>query len=38
LPTFSVFGRPEPDSMPTAFLRRTVAGGVFVMKVKLRSE
>src|SRR4249919_1884932 len=38
LPTFSVFGRLEPEAMPTAFLRRTVAGVVLVMKVKVRSE
>ena len=27
-----------PDSMPTAFFSSTDAGGVLVMKVKLRSE
>ena len=38
LPTFSVFGARLPDSMPTAFFISTDAGGVFMMKVKLRSE
>ena len=38
LPTFSVFGRLEPDWMPAAFFSRIDAGGVFVMKVKVRSE
>src|SRR5690606_32190046 len=33
-----VFGRLEPDCTPDAFLRRIVAGGVLVMKVKVRSE
>jgi hypothetical protein len=37
LPTFSVFGVPLPFSMPIAFFS-TDAGGVLVMKVKLRSE
>ena len=37
LPTFSVFGRLEPDWMPAAFFSRIDAGGVFVMKVKVRS-
>ncbi len=38
LPTFSVFGRLLPDVMPAAFFSRIDAGGVFMMKVKLRSE
>src|SRR3546814_20193007 len=38
LPTFSVLGRLEPDSPPEAFFSRIVAGGVLVMKVKVRSE
>ena len=38
LPTFSVFGRLEPDVMPTAYFSRIDAGGVLVMKVNVRSE
>ena len=38
LPTFSVFGRLEPEVMPTAFLSSTVAGVLLVTKVKVRSE
>ena len=34
LPFFSLFGVPEPFSMPAAFSSRTAAGGVLVMKVK----
>jgi hypothetical protein len=37
LPTFLRLGSPEPDATPAAFLRSTDAGGVFRMKVKLRS-
>ncbi len=36
LPFFSLFGVPEPFSMPAAFNSRTAAGGVLVMKLKLR--
>ena len=36
--TLSLFGTPEAVSMPQAFLIRTAAGGVFVMKVKERSS
>src|SRR5436853_7697872 len=36
-PILSRLGRAEPFSMPTAFLIRSVAGGVLVMKVKERS-
>ena len=35
--TFVLFGTPEPDLIFAAFLRRTAAGGVFVMKLKLLS-
>ena len=35
--TFVLFGTPEPDLSPQAFLIRTAAGGVFVMKLKLLS-
>src|SRR5690606_40144891 len=35
--TLSRWGRAEPDLMPAAFLMSTVAGGVFMMKVKLLS-
>ena len=38
LPTFSVFGRLEPEVRPAAFLSSTVAGVLLVMKVKVRSE
>ena len=37
LPTFVVFGVPLPFSMPIALRISTDAGGVFMMKVKLRS-
>ena len=37
LPTFTELGVPEPFSMPAAFCSSTDAGGVFRMKVKLRS-
>jgi len=37
LPTFFVFGVPEPLSRPIALRISTDAGGVFMMKVKLRS-
>src|ERR1700730_13679798 len=37
LPTFSLFGVPEPLGTPAAFSRSTGAGGVLVMKVKERS-
>ena len=37
VPTFSVFGSPEALSSPAAFLIRKDAGGVLVMKLKLRS-
>jgi hypothetical protein len=33
LPTFSLFGFPDPLLMPAAFLSRSAAGGVFVSKV-----
>ena len=33
LPTFSLFGVPEPFGTPAAFSSSTAAGGVFVMKV-----
>ena len=35
--TLFLLGTAEPRSTPTAFLMRTLAGGVFKMKVKLRS-
>ena len=35
--TFVLFGTPEPDWILQAFLIRTAAGGVFVMKLKLLS-
>ncbi len=35
--TLFLLGSPEPDSIPTAFLIRTAAGGVFVMNVNVRS-
>jgi predicted permease len=38
LPIFSLFGVPEPLAMPAAFFSRTAAGGVLVMKLKLRSR
>ena len=38
LPTLAVFGVPLPFSMPIALRISTDAGGVFMMKVKLRSE
>ena len=34
LPTLFLFGSFEPAAMFAAFLRRTAAGGLFVMKVK----
>src|SRR5690606_12186948 len=37
VPTLSRFGRAEPFCTPEAFLIRTVAGGVFMMNVKLLS-
>ena len=37
LPTLFEFGWPLPFSMPAAFFSSTVAGGVFMMNVKLRS-
>ena len=37
LPTFSLFGVPEPLAMPAALSNRIAAGGVFVMKVYDRS-
>src|SRR5207245_11009608 len=36
-PTLSVCGVLLPDSIPAAFLMRTVAGGVLMMKLKLLS-
>ena len=38
LPTFVRFGSAEPLSSRSASLIRTAAGGVFVMKSKLRSS
>ena len=38
LPTFAVLGVPLPFSMPMALRISTAAGGVFITKVKLRSE
>ena len=38
VPTFSLSGLPEPLWMPAAFLMSSAAGGVFVMKVKVRSS
>jgi hypothetical protein len=38
LPTLSVFGRLEPEVMPTAFFSNTDAGVLLVTKVKVRSE
>src|SRR5262249_33361421 len=37
-PTISVWGSPEPFSIPAASLIRTAAGGVLVMKSKDRSS
>jgi hypothetical protein len=37
LPFFSLFGVPEPFSIPAALSRSTGAGGVLVMKLKVRS-
>src|SRR5271167_2404701 len=37
LPTLSLFGVPDPLAIPAARLRRIAAGGVLVMKVKVRS-
>ena len=38
LPTLFRFGSAEPFSIPSASLIRTAAGGVFVMKVNVRSS
>ena len=38
VPTLLRFGSPEPLSSPIAFLIRTAAGGVLVMKVNERSS
>ena len=38
LPTLLVCGMPEPFCTPAAFLIRSAAGGVLVMKVKERSS
>ena len=38
LPTLMRFGSPDPDSIPSASLMRTAAGGVFVMNVNERSS
>ena len=38
LPTFSVFGRPEPLLIPAAFFNKNDAGGVLVTKVNERSS
>src|ERR1017187_5790605 len=37
LPTLSLFGVPAPLVIPAAFFSSTAAGGVLVIKVKLRS-
>ena len=37
VPTLTVLGGPLPFGTPAAFLSKTDAGGVLVMKVKLRS-
>ena len=37
MPTFSVLGAPEPLGTPAALAKRTDAGGVFSMNVKLLS-
>ncbi len=37
VPTLLVFGSPLPFAMPAALRNSTAAGGVLVMKVKLRS-
>ena len=37
VPTFCRLDVGEPFSMPASFLRSTAAGGVFVMKVNVRS-
>jgi hypothetical protein len=37
LPTLSLLGVPEPLATPAAFFSSTAAGGVLVMKLKLRS-
>ena len=37
LPTLSLFGVPEPLATPAARFNRIEAGGVLVMKVKVRS-
>ena len=38
LPTLSLFGLAEPDLRPAAFLISSAAGGVFVMKLNVRSS
>src|SRR5882757_1403998 len=38
LPTLVLFGTPEPFGIPAALSSRMAAGGVFVMKVNVRSE
>jgi hypothetical protein len=35
--TFSRFGSGEPEGTPASFFSSSAAGGVFVIKVKLRS-
>ena len=37
LPTFSLFGTPEPLAMPAAFLSSAAAGGLLVTKSNERS-
>ena len=37
-PTLGLLGLPLPDSRPSAYLMSTGTGGVWVMKVKERSE
>ena len=37
VPVISWPGRPDPFSMPAAFFKKYEAGGVFVIKVKVRS-
>ena len=34
VPTFSLFGSPEPFASPASFLIRTAAGGVLISNVK----
>ena len=38
LPFFSLFGVPDPLAMPAAFFSRIAAGGVLVIKLKVRSR